>query len=631
MPKSIFSGKTIRPGRFSLFFSAALGLALFLSFLESFPASAEDIAVIKDPLGYPFEEEDSYFSYNPFQRGKKYKDIKKIDRYVDSVYTPLILAVIDKDAEEVNKLLNQGANPNVAGGNGLTAVYQAMASDQFEILTLLLKRGAIPNDDAMYLASGAKKNDPKYLELLGRYYRPPKPEKPDPNLKGKSTKRVGVATLEEAYELKNIIEWENKNKKRHPSVTAAVMLDRPKEVLEKLFEEGSSFNEDDPILGTPLSQAIVQKRNLEYIELLLKGLASPNTVSKANKRWPLLQAVQENNLALVKLLFDYKAKIWVPEAEGMDPPFFYALRSNNIEMIKLLIENGADPAKKLKRSTGEETWPFLLAVSAGTLDPELIKLLIASGADPKVKDKEACNAFALLDWTKQNLPAALYLLELGVSPKDPCVFEKHKQSPYHYAVREDSKELLIALAKTKLSPNVFDKDDSSPLYLAVIFDKPFFVKALIDAGANVNKSVAAPGVIFADSRGIRKAAEDLLAEAIIHTDNPEIIEILLDAGVKINVVTNSPDRLTALHVAVEENKPELAELILKRKSGNKDAQNIYGQTPLHLAVHAQDTKFVKLLAAAGAKITVKDNQGLTPVDHARGEKKEKELLEAMGL
>jgi ankyrin repeat protein len=202
---------------------------------------------------------------------------------------------------------------------------------------------------------------------------------------------------------------------------------------------------------------------------------------------------------------------------------------------------------------------------------------------------------------------------------------------YHLAVREESKELVLALAKTKLSPNVWDDDDSSPLYLAVIFDKPWFVKALIDAGARVNKSVVAPGVIFADYRGIHKAAEDLLAEAIIHTNSPEIIDTLLDAGVKINTVTNSPDRLTALHVAVEENKPELAELILKRKSANKEAKDIFGNTPLHLAVDAENTKFVKLLVNAGAKINAKDKEGKTPVDLARGVKKEKELLEALGL
>jgi ankyrin repeat protein len=236
-----------------------------------------------------------------------------------------------------------------------------------------------------------------------------------------------------------------------------------------------------------------------------------------------------------------------------------------------------------------------------------------------------------MNWNKANIPAIIRLLELGISPKDSCKSIERKQSLYHLAVREESKELVLALAKTKLSPNVWDDDDSSPLYLAVIFDKPWFVKALIDAGAKVNKSVAAPGVIFADYRGIHKAAEDLLAEAIIHTNSPEIIDTLLDAGVKINTVTNSPDRLTALHVAVEENKPELAELILKRKSVNKNAQNINGETPLHLAVHAQDTKFVKLLVNAGAKLDIKDNRGLTPVDHARGEKKEKELFEAMGL
>jgi ankyrin repeat protein len=577
------------------------------------------------------EREDSFFYYNPHLRGKKYKDIKKIDQYDEHNYTQLITAVENKDIALVKKVLNQGADPNIVAGNGMTAVIQAIISDQYEILTLLVKRGAVPTDKAISAAKSYQRENYKYLELVERYYRPPKKEKPDPRLVGRAEKHISVISEDEGLELKKIIEWESKNKTNHPSLTAAVMFDRPIEILTNLLDEGSKINEDDPLLGTPLSQAIFQGRDIDYVKFLLEYGANPNQVSKRYKRWPLLEAVKANNLELVKLLFEFLAKIWVPEAKSLEHPFSYALKYGSFNMTKFLIEQGADPKKKVKNADGEEYWPFLLAAGFGKATPELIDLLIDSGANPKVTDDKGCNAFALLDWTDENIPGAIRLLELGVSPKNSCVFEIHKSSPYHWAVREESKELLLALAKTRLSPNVFDEEASSPLYLAVIFDRPWFVKALIDAGANVNKSVVAPGVIFADFRGVRKAAEDLLAEAIIHTDNKEIVETLLDAGVKINAVTNSPDKLTALHVAVEENKPELAELILKRRSVNKEAKDIYGYTPLHLAVHAENPKFVKLLVDAGAKITAKDKEGQTPVDLARGVKNEKELMEALGL
>jgi ankyrin repeat protein len=579
------------------------------------------------------ELESSFFFYNKSQRGKKYSDIKKINRYDRYYYTPLINAVVAEDIAEVKKVLDQGADPNIAAGNGTTALIEAIVHSRFDILTLLLKRGAVPDDQTLHEAKSYRRDEPQYLELVQSYYRPPKKEKPEPRprVAEKDEKHIFV-DYDEAYELKSINEWETKNGRYHESLTAAVMFDRPLSVLTQLLEEGSNINLDDPVLGTPLSQAVVQGRDKEYIVFLLNYKADPNQISKPNRRWPFLDVVVKNNLELTAIFIEFGAKLWFPEAEGLTNPFSYVLKYGSFAMAKLLLENGADPTKKLADpDDGRESWPFLLAAGTGSVNTDLLNLLVSLGADPKVTDDKGCNALALLPWSDENIPAAIRLLELGVSPKNPCVYEKHKQSPYHWAVRSESKELFQAIAKTKLSPNVFDDDESSPLYLAVIFDHPWFVKALIDAGANVNKCVVAPGVIFADYRGIHKAAEDLLAEAIIHTDSQEIIETILDAGVKINVVSNSPDRLTALHVAVEENKPELAELILKRKSVNKNAKNIDGETPLHMAVHAQDTKFVKLLVNAGAKLDVKDNRGLTPVDHARGEKKEKELLEAMGL
>jgi ankyrin repeat protein len=46
--------------------------------------------------------------------------------------------------------------------------------------------------------------------------------------------------------------------------------------------------------------------------------------------------------------------------------------------------------------------------------------------------------------------------------------------------------------------------------------------------------------------------------------------------------------------------------------------NDAGQTALHIAVASRDEAFVRLLAARGAKLDVKDKQGRTPLDIAMG-------------
>jgi ankyrin repeat protein len=105
----------------------------------------------------------------------------------------------------------------------------------------------------------------------------------------------------------------------------------------------------------------------------------------------------------------------------------------------------------------------------------------------------------------------------------------------------------------------------------------------------------------------------------------------LDAGVNINVQSNSYERLSALHICAEENKIALAEAILQKKSANVDIRDIYKRTPLHLAVIDGRVEIVELLVAAGADVNAKNNVGETPIDYAKFNKKEKQLLEALGV
>jgi ankyrin repeat protein len=227
---------------------------------------------------------------------------------------------------------------------------------------------------------------------------------------------------------------------------------------------------------------------------------------------------------------------------------------------------------------------------------------------------------------KGNVPAAIMLLEMGVSGNDSCILKRHKQTLYHWAVRGESKELFLALRNTRLSPNVRDDDKDSPLYLAVIFGKPWFVAALLEAGANVNKSVYHSGMRFEDYSDTYAGTDDLLAQAILHSNSLEIVELLLAAGVNINTKANVYDQGTALHVCIEEGQRDMLEAILKNGGAKVEAKDRYKRTPLHLAVLHENKATIKLLLSYGAKTDAKDADGQTPIDYATGTMKQAEIL-----
>ncbi|AZB41565.1 hypothetical protein CEF21_04210 [Bacillus sp. FJAT-42376] len=70
--------------------------------------------------------------------------------------TPLNTAVYDADVEEVNRLLEEGADPNEQNDNGESPLDQAIFNEDAEMVSLLIENGADPN----------KKDDYGWIPLM---------------------------------------------------------------------------------------------------------------------------------------------------------------------------------------------------------------------------------------------------------------------------------------------------------------------------------------------------------------------------------------------------------------------------------------------------------------------------------
>jgi hypothetical protein len=103
-------------------------------------------------------------------------------------------------------------------------------------------------------------------------------------------------------------------------------------------------------------------------------------------------------------------------------------------------------------------------------------------------------------------------------------------------------------------------------------------------------------------------------------DYKGIIKLLLAHGAKANITGEGEyNPLHWINHPSENSLQDILELntLFISKGVNLNAQNMYGSTPLHYAVHIHP-KVAKMLIENGADVNVKDNQGRTPLFRISG-------------
>jgi ankyrin repeat protein len=120
------------------------------------------------------------------------------------------------------------------------------------------------------------------------------------------------------------------------------------------------------------------------------------------------------------------------------------------------------------------------------------------------------------------------------------------------------------------------------------------------------------------------AADNPVLQAVASGDTAKV-KAALDANPKINVDDRDSYGGTALHGAMFIKKPEIVKLLIQRGYDVNAVGPRNGYTPLHDAVWANYPEGAKLLLAAGADATIKNKDGLTPLELARKDGK-KELI-----
>jgi uncharacterized protein len=287
------------------------------------------------------------------------------------------------------------------------------------------------------------------------------------------------------------------------------------------------------------------------------------TTAEPREKWlppggltPLLFAAREGCVDCARILVESGANVNMADPDGISP-LLSSVINGHYDVAGLLLDKGADP--NLADSTGRT--PLYAAVDFNTMPA-------SNRPMPKVVE----NRLTSLDLVRA-------LLDHGANPNARL----KKQQPYRTKVDRGNDTMLGA--------------GTTPLLRAAKAADLAAMKLLIERGADpkiatgsdtVNDVSAAnrraPGGInpLMAAAGLGTREEDTTGRLKTEGDAIEAIKICLDAGVDINAVDGR------------------------------------GQTALHGAAIQGYDQIVRFLAERGAKLDIKDNRGLTPLDAAMG-------------
>ena len=170
-----------------------------------------------------------------------------------------------------------------------------------------------------------------------------------------------------------------------------------------------------------------------------------------------------------------------------------------------------------------------------------------------------------------------------------------------------------------------DENGVSVLMKATYYGKKDVVAALLESGVELDIfEAAATGRI----RRLRDLIADDPSLANMYSPDgftplgfavffsqPEIVKALLDAGADVNLPSRESMKVTPLASAAAAKQTEIARVLLAN-GADVNARAAGGHIPLHEASANGNVELVKLLIDSGADVNAKTDDGKTPLDFA---------------
>ncbi len=235
-------------------------------------------------------------------------------------------------------------------------------------------------------------------------------------------------------------------------------------------------------LNAALEEAVIGN-DIEETNRLLKAGANANGhipfgVETNSGYRPLVHAIEQNNVDMMRLLLDYGADIYI-SPQYYESAVRWALYFCNRDAAAYLVY--VAPGFDVAREDVNEL--LLLSAECGAI--ELVEYWIQHGADPAgTANKAGDKRSTPLNQAVMNEHTAVVsvLIEHG-APLNTVATGYPRGTPLAIACNFGPLEMVRHLLDLGADPNVSSRG-MTPLHYAVSVDEPEFVRVLLDAGAD---------------------------------------------------------------------------------------------------------------------------------------------------
>lgn len=307
-----------------------------------------------------------------------------------------------------------------------------------------------------------------------------------------------------------------------------------------------------------------------------------------------------------------------------------AVENHDRHMVKLLIKSGADVVK-YEAETGSALLGRLADAKTeySPTEETIAVMLMDAGAKAQAYDRHGMPVLAR--YASMGMDRAVDTALLAGA--DPNVLNPSALlSPLYYAVTAGHVQIVERLLAAGARPNGLPQEKTPPMIAAVRHNgKTDIIEALLHAGGDPNTETRAFGETpfmaalrtgrkdlaetmirrGADVNAIMSDGRPLLQSAVLAGVDDEIIDLLLQKGANPDNMSNEFG--TALHAAVQRNRPNTVNLLL-RHNADPLRPNKEGTTPLQFAIAklGQENPIVARLQLADGAARVTQNQTARP-------------------
>ena len=403
----------------------------------------------------------------------------------------------------VEILLEKGADPNNHAFDGLTALIIASINSHLQIVALLLKSCADPNSCSEQgwtaLMFVIFKGNLQLAELLLK-------ERADPNAHSNEGHTALMFSSENGHlKITELLLKEKADPNAHDNKGQTALMFASNnghlQLAELLLKEKADSNAHDNKGLTPLMIAS-QNGHLQLAKLLLKVKADPNADSNEGHT-ALMFSSENGHLQITELLLKEKADPNAHDNKGQTVLMF-ASKNGHLQLAELLLKENANP--NAHSNTG--LTPLLLASKNG--HSNVVVMLLQYKANPHIEIRKHLDSFTIAiaegntdvvntflnhsEIRSESLSMGwYYACQLGHLPIITLLSNR-------IDIISDQIELIISCAEGdlgtvidqlmsgKMMPDVQFIHGVTPLMISTSCGHNDIVEALIQSGANVNKT-----------------------------------------------------------------------------------------------------------------------------------------------